>query len=73
MYVTIKEVVTRFHTIEVDDEYEGLDSSELECVDEIRDAMFESIAMSGWNEEYVHESTFFEGEPMDTDTILYKG
>jgi hypothetical protein len=72
MYVTIKETVTRFHTIEVDDEYKGCDSSELEC-DEIREAMFDDIDMNGWSHEFVHEVTFFEGEALDADTIFYKG
>ena len=71
MEVTLKEIVTRFHTIEVDDEYKDMDSSELDSCTEIRDTMFESIAIKGWDEEYVHEATFYDGNA--PDTIYYKG
>ena len=71
MKITCKEVVTRFKTIEVSDDYKGMDSSELDECPEIRTQLYDTINVHGWDVTYCHESTFSEG--FHEETIYYQG
>lgn len=66
MRVTLVQLSTRTVTIDVDDEFEGMESSELEDCSEICDALLDRIDGHGWDEIYCHEETIHPGEGPDT-------
>lgn len=61
MKLTCIEAVTRVKTIDVPDEYMGMDNDDLESCPEILELMWDNIELNGWDEEYCHESTITIG------------
>lgn len=57
MKITCVEAITRVKTIDIPDEYAGMDSEDLESCPEILELMWDNIGLNGWDEEYCHEST----------------
>ena len=70
MKVVLKETVTRFKTIEVSNEFKGMDGGELEDT-VVFDEVYDAVAHDGWDVEYTHEASISEGQ--HDSTIFYNG
>ena len=58
MQVTYIENVTREVTVDLKEDEEGMDISEIDSDEIIRDRVFNQAAFGGWDAEEVHESNW---------------
>lgn len=67
MKVTYFESITRIKTVELPEEYNDIeDVYELDGLDEPHTIVWDAIDATGWDHEYVHESSWEFGEHEST-------